>query len=144
VGKLHGEGVSSSWFRRSADEPATAHEDAAELLITTRRFPARAEKETAALSDAETVRRWIRTLSPDQQVHVRRPWGAVVAVCDGKHPVGVFLADGEKSYVAEPPDATTKTKGGYADMTLEQVEHVMVDALTSPERPQWPTWSLLL
>jgi hypothetical protein len=138
------EGVSVTWFRRSTEEPAIAPADCAQLLTTTRRFPRRVEEESAPLSDAETVRRWIRTLHADQQVHVRRPWGTVLAVHDGKPPVRVFLADGEKSWVAEPPDATTKAKGGYADMTLEQVEHVMVDALTSPDRPQWPRWSFLV
>jgi hypothetical protein len=108
------------------------------------RFPVRVEEESVPLSDAESVRRWIRTLHADQQIHVRRPCGTVLAVHHGTPPVRVLLADGEKSWVAEPPDATTKAKGGYADMTLEQVEHVVVDALTSPDRPQWPRWSFLV
>lgn len=118
----------------------------ASLLTTTRRFPPRVEEETASLGDAETVRRWIRALRPeaDQQVHIRRSWGTVAAVTDRKHPVRVLISEGEHSWVAEPPHGAPTTKGGYADMTPEQVEHVMVDALTSPERPQWPKWSDLV
>ena len=135
-----------SWFRRSVLQAAPASMDLASLLTTTRRFPLRVEEETASLSDAETVRRWIRTLRPeaDQQVHIRRSWGTVAAVTDRKHPVCVVLSDGEHSWVAEPPDGAATTRSGYADMTLEQVEHVMVDALTSPERPRWPRWSDLV
>jgi hypothetical protein len=132
------------WLRKSSSEPSRVTGDCALLLTTTRWLPHRVEEESAPLCDVETVRRWVRTLRTDQQVHVRRSWGAVLAVCDGKDPVRVFLADGEKSWVAEPPDATTKAKGGYADLTLEQVEFVMVDALTSPDRPEWPRWSFLV
>lgn len=97
-----------------------------------------------SLSDADTVRRWIRAIRPeaDQQIHIRRPWGTVVAMADRKQPMAVFLSDGEHAWVAEPPDAPQPTKGHYADLTLEQVEHVMVDALTSRERPEWPKWSV--
>lgn len=133
------------WFRRSAGEPVTAREGAAELITPNRkRFATRVEVETADLSDAETVRRWIRALVPGQQVSVARPWGTVVAMGDGKDPVGILLADGDKCYVAEPPGATTIGRGGFADLTLDQVEHVMVEAMTSPERPQWPKWSVLV
>ncbi len=123
-----------------------AGEEVASLVTTTRRFPLRIVTETASLGEVETVRRWIRTLRPedDQQVHVRRRWGTVAAVTDRKHPVRVFLSDGEHAWVAEPQGGAATTTGGYADMTPEQVEHVMVDALSSPERPQWPKWSDLL
>jgi hypothetical protein len=104
------------------------------------------QEETTSLRDVETVRRWIRALHAevDQQVHIRRSWGTVAAVTDRRHPVCVVLSVGEHSWVAEPPDGATTTRSGYADMTLEQVEHVMVDSLTSPERPHWPRWSDLV
>ena len=135
-----------TWLRRRSGDPASAAKEVASRLTTIRRFPLRVEEETASLSDGETVRRWIRTLRPEgnQQVHVRRTWGTVAAVCDGKHPVNVVLTDGEHSWVAEPPGGPTATREGPAELTLEQVEHVVVDALTSTERPHWPTWRLLV
>lgn len=99
-----------------------------------------------SLSDADTVRHWIRRLRPeaDQQIHVHRSWGTVAAVADRKHPIHVLLTDGEHSWTATPPDGPRPTKGHHADLTHDQVEHVMVEALTSPVRPAWPHWSLLL
>ena len=127
-----------SWFRKSPR--GGAPDDIVERLTTTRRFPPRVEQETASLGDEEIVRGWVRALRPerDQQVHVRRTWGVVAAVCDGKWPIGVFFTNGERSWVAEPPG------GGPSDLTPEQVEHVVVDALTSTQRPTWPEWRPLV
>ena len=93
------------------------------------------------LTDRETVRSWVRALRPDrdEQVMVHRPWGSLAAVSDGKHPVGVILSDGEHTWVAEVPGAADQK-----DLTLEQVEHVVLDGMTSSARPQWPAWRLLV
>ncbi|WP_258400331.1 hypothetical protein [Micromonospora saelicesensis] len=50
-----------------------------------------------SLDDRETVRRWLRELDPDlqQQVHIRRPWGAIAAISDRREPVGVVMTDNE-------------------------------------------------
>jgi hypothetical protein len=97
--------------------------------------------ESAALSDRETVQRWLRELRPerDQQVQVHRSWGTVVAVADGHHPVGVYLSDGEKSWFATIPGAT-----GDQQLTPEQIEYVLLDALTAPGPPDWPDWRYLI
>ncbi|WP_460662930.1 hypothetical protein [Kribbella swartbergensis] len=101
----------------------------------------RTTKESAELSDRETVQRWLRELSPDrdQQIFVHRSWGTVAAVADRHHPLGVYLADGDKSWFAAAPGATDKQ-----GLTPDQIEHIMLDALTSPERPQWPEWRYLV
>lgn len=98
-------------------------------------FPLRVKQEVASLSDEEVVRRWVRSLrleSKDTMI-VHRPWGSVAAVCDGKHPIAVFLTDGEHTWSAEPSGAADQTA-----LAPEQVEHVVLDALTSSQRPQWP------
>jgi hypothetical protein len=113
-------------------------EDIAERL--TSRGLVRIDRETAQLTDRETVQRWLRELSPDrdQQIFVHRPWGAIAAVADGHHALGVYLADGDKSWVAAAPGAPDDL-----DLTPDQIEHIMLDALTSPERPDWPDWRLV-
>ena len=70
---------------------------------------------------------------------VVRPLGSLAAGSDGKNPIGVILWDGEHTWVAEAPGSA-----GRSDLTLEQVEHVVLDALTSSERPTWPGWRLLV
>jgi len=111
----------------------------AERLTTRGWFKVTAE--SAALSDRQTVQRWLRELRPerDQQILVHRSWGTVVAVADRRHPVGVFLSDGDKSWVAAPPGADNDR-----DLTPEQVAHVVLDALTAPGRPGWPEWHFLV
>jgi hypothetical protein len=120
------------WGRR---EPAPT--DVAERLTRAGLFRVRTER--VPLTDVETVRRWLRELGGDHQVHVRRPWGAIAAVGDRRLPAGVVMADTEdRSWGAYPP-------GGAEDsqLTPDQVEHIMVDALTSTERPAWPEWRRL-
>ncbi|WBB69510.1 hypothetical protein [Micromonospora sp. WMMD812] len=101
----------------------------------------RVSGERVPVTDRETVQRWLRDLDPyqDQQVHVRRPWGVVAAVTDRRYPVGVVMADTEdRSWAAYPPGGDE-----HAELTPEQVEHVMLDALTSAQRPAWPDWRRL-
>jgi hypothetical protein len=110
-------------------------QDSAERL--TSRGPLKVAREPAALTDRHTVQRWLRDLRPerDQQIFIHRPWGTVAAVADGHHPIGVYLSDGDRSWAAAAPGATDTQ-----ELTLEQVEHIMLDALTSPDRPRWPQW----
>jgi hypothetical protein len=114
--------------------------DVAERLTTPTRFPLPVKKEVASLSDDHLVRRWIRALRADHEVvMVHRPWGTLTAASDGKNPFDVVLWDGEHSWVAAPPGSTDRRA-----LTLEQVEHVVVEALRSSERPTWPQWRLLV
>ncbi|RAO57084.1 hypothetical protein LUPAC06_03272 [Micromonospora saelicesensis] len=70
------------WLQRLTGRAESAQQDVAELLSTPRLF--RVTSETVSLDDRETVRRWLRELDPDlqQQVHIRRPWGAIAAISD--------------------------------------------------------------
>ena len=112
-------------------------EEIAERLTTVRRFPPRVEEETAQLSEHATVRGWIRALRPEHnvQVHVRRRWGTLAVVADGKGSIGVVLSDGKDAWFAAVPGAADQT-----DLTHDQIEHVTLEALTSSERPSWPEW----
>jgi hypothetical protein len=92
----------------------------------------------ASLGDEEIVRRWIRALSPkgDQQVNVRRTWGA-----------RLFARGSGQSRCSSPTGSVLGWQshlGGQGDLTPEQVEHVVIDAPTSTQRPTWPEWSALL
>jgi hypothetical protein len=93
--------------------------------------------ESARLDDAETVQRWLRELRPesDQQILVHRPWGTMLAVADKIHPMAVLLTVGERSWFAVPPGADDD-----AELTADQIETIMLDALTSETRPAWPDW----
>jgi hypothetical protein len=101
----------------------------------------RIARDTAELTERETVQGWLRELRPerDQQILVHRPWGTVAAVADGHHPVAVFLSDREKSWSAAVPGTTDDR-----DLTPEQVEHVLLDAMTAPGPPDWPEWRYLI
>ena len=60
-------------------------------------------------------------------------------MADGRHPVGVILYDGEKSWLATGPGAAEDQ-----ELTPDQIEHMMLDALTADGRPQWPDWHYLV
>ncbi len=97
------------------------------------------DAERTTLDDRATVERWLHGLGrADQQVMVHRSWGTVAAVADGRHPVEVVMSDGEASWTAEPPDAP-----GARGLTPSQMEHVVLDALTSTGPPAWPAWRRL-
>ncbi|HEX6755075.1 MAG TPA: hypothetical protein VF109_03920 [Mycobacteriales bacterium] len=114
-------------------------EDVAERLTVRGLF--RVARDSAPLSERGTVQSWLRELhrARNQQVLVHRPWGTIVAVADGRHPVTVILNDGEKSWFATGPGAPDDQA-----LTPDQVEHVLLDALTAPSRPQWPDWRYLI
>jgi hypothetical protein len=127
------------WLRDRLSRREPPRQDVAERLSSHSLL--RVTTESVALSDHETVRQWLRDLDPDlrQQVHIRRTWGVVAAVTDHRDPVGVVMADADnRSWGAYVPGADEKEP-----LTPEQVESVMLDALTSPERPSWPDWRRL-
>lgn len=114
-------------------------EEVAERLTSRGLF--RVDSDSASLDNRGAVRAWLRELGPKrgQQVFVHRRWGTIAAVADGRHPVGVILSDGEKAWFATAPGAADDQA-----LTPEQVEHIMLDALTANSRPQWPDWHPLL
>ena len=124
------------WFRR---RDRKVPRDLAERF--TQRGLLRNDSETAELTDRATVQRWARELGRDhdQQVLVHRTWGTVAAVAERRHGPRVFLSDGDTTWVAAVPGTD-----GDENLTGEQVEHVLVDALTSPGPPEWPDWRRFL
>ncbi|MEU5791504.1 hypothetical protein ABZ754_27740 [Micromonospora purpureochromogenes] len=121
------------WRRRKPPE------NVAELLTST--GPFRVAGEQVELGDRETVRRWLRELDPDlgQQVFVHRPWGTVAAVSDHRDPVAVVMSDAEgRPWAAYVPGADHREH-----LTPEQVESVMLAALTSDGPPAGPDWRRL-
>ena len=114
-------------------------EDTAERLTVRGIF--RVDRDSAPLGDRATVQGWLRELhrGRNQQVFVHRRWGTIVAVADGRHPVTVILHDGEKSWLAAAPGAADDQ-----ELTPDQVEHVLLDALAAESRPQWPDWRYLV
>jgi hypothetical protein len=58
-----------------------------------------------------------------------------VAISDGTHPVSVIGTDGEHSWFAVPRGAADN-----AELSLQEIEKIMLDALTSAMRPSWPDW----
>ncbi|MFG3603054.1 hypothetical protein [Micromonospora chersina] len=124
------------WLDRLLGRPGSARQDVAERLTTY--GPFRTTTETAGLDDRETVRRWLRELDPDlrQQVHVRRAWGVIAAVSGHRDPVGVVMREpGGRAWGAYVPGADRREH-----LTPEQVEAVMLAALTSTGRPDGPDW----
>jgi hypothetical protein len=112
--------------------------DVAERL--TGRGPFRVSREEAPLADRRTVQGWLRELRPDrdQQVLVHRSWGTVAAVAGDHRPVTVVMSDGKNSWYAVPPGAADDQA-----LTPGQVEHIMLDALSSSGPPEWPDWRSL-
>lgn len=124
------------WLGKLLGGPDSARQDVAELVTTYHLF--RTTTETAGLDDRETVRRWLRELDPDlqQQVHIRRPWGVIAAVSDRRDPVGVVMRERDgRAWGAYVPGADRREH-----LTPEQVEAVMLAALTSAGRPDGPDW----
>lgn len=96
-------------------------------------------RDTAALADDQTVRRWLSELQGDQHVLVHRLWGTVAAAAGRRGPVKVLLTDGKMSWFAVAPGADDDE-----DLTREQVSLVVIDALTAPAPPRWPDWRRLV
>jgi hypothetical protein len=64
--------------------------------------------------------------------------GTVAAVAGGGRPTGVVMSDGDKPWFAAAPGAADGQ-----DLTPDQVEHVMLDALSSSAPPEWAQWRRL-
>jgi hypothetical protein len=98
----------------------------------------RTATEPAELSDAATVRRWLNELAPGQNVTivVHRQWGAIAVVASGEDPVSVFLSEERDiPFYAVAPGAPD---GEH--LAADQVERIVIDALTSTGPPDWPDW----
>jgi hypothetical protein len=119
--------------------------DVAELLVPRGQFRG-VDRESTTLDDRDTVLGWLRTVRPgvDRQVFVHRSWGTVAAVAEERYPddVGLYLSDGDTSWAAVAPGSPEDLR--QCHLTPDQVEHVVLDALTSPERPAWPDWRYLV
>jgi len=98
----------------------------------------RSISELVDVSDEATVRRWVSEIEPGQDVTVvvRRPWGTIAVVAGGKHPPSVFLADDTDT----PRYAVAPGAPGDQHLTPDEVERIVVDALTSAGPPDWPDW----
>jgi hypothetical protein len=133
-GSPGGVGEDMSWLRERLDRFRGGPEEIAERLTG---GLLHLEREEAELTDRGTVQRWLREMRPDHktQVLVHRPWGTIVAVADRGESVMVFLSDGQKTRIATAPGAA---EDGY--LTPEQIEYVLLDALTAPGPPTWAEW----
>lgn len=116
--------------------------DVAERLTTRRQglFRKVVTGETVGLSDRDTVVRWLRELhlERDQTVIIHRSWGAVCVVGEGRAPTDIMMSDGDRTWYAARAGSNIPQK--RPQLTPNEVEHVMLDALTSDAPPQWPEW----
>jgi hypothetical protein len=115
-------------------------EEHAERTISVGRWWRRKQSisELVDVSDEATVRRWVREIEPgrDVTIVVRRAWGGVAVVATGKHPASVFLADDRET----PRYAVAPGAPDDQHLTPDEVEDIIVDALTSAGPPEWPDW----
>jgi hypothetical protein len=99
------------------------------------------QSEEAPLDARDLVRRWLheQRSGGDQQVLVHRSWGTLAAVPDRRQPTSVIMNDdGDRAWFAAPPGA-----GDDTDLTPDQIEWIVLDALTSSGPPAWPRWRRL-
>lgn len=91
----------------------------------------------ASLEDREEIKRWLRELvgSRGGQVFIDRHWGSLCALFDKREVTTVLLSDGSDSWFAVSPGADRDRP-----LTPDQVERIVLDALTSVQRPAWPDW----
>jgi hypothetical protein len=119
--------------RRAGARAARSRLDLVERLTTARAL--RDDGVQVPLADSATVRRWLRDMGPAETVLVHRAWGTLAARAGREDTVNVFLSDGASAWYAVPPG----THEAHP-LTLGQVEHIVLDAMSSPERPAWPHW----
>jgi hypothetical protein len=116
--------------------------DVAERLTTVRRGLRRKEVigESTTLDDRETVTRWLREMHQQrgQTLIVHRPWGSVFVAAEGLPLTDVMMTDGDRMWYAAAPGSMLAQK--QPQLTPEQVEHVVLDSLTSVTPPRWPEW----
>ena len=133
-----------NWSRRRGDAktPSPAHPPLEDVAVRlTGQGRGEIEKEVVPLTDRHTVLRWLREMRdvPDQQVWVHRPWGLIVAVTSIHSPITVLFHDGENVWTAEPPNSIQES-----ELTPDQAEYVVLEALTVAEVPSWPHWDKLM
>jgi len=126
------------WLHNRQERSSREPDELAERLRGRGLF--RIDREVVGLDDRATVQRWLRELprNPRDTVYIHRSWGTMAAVASRRRPVGVVLTDGHDSWRAAPPEA-----GRGARLSQEQVERVVLEALTVPSRPEWLDWRLL-
>jgi hypothetical protein len=125
------------WFRRREVPAEEVRGEGVTRLTSSGRRDVEVEETT--LDDQETVLSWVRGLRQDRdQVFIDRSWGTVVALAADGRPPGVILSDEEHTWHAVPPGG-----GEKADLSPEQLEQLMLDVMSSPERPTWPDWHQL-
>lgn len=120
-------------IRQAGARVARSRVDSAERI--TPRGVLDAGGEQVSLTDSDTVRGWVREMGPEETVLVHRAWGTVAARHDRRFPPGVLLSDSSGAWFAVPPGADDNHP-----LTLGQVEHIVLEAMTSPTRPAWPRW----
>ena len=123
------------WFRRRKAPAEQVRKEGVQRLTSRGRRDVDSEETT--LDDHATVLRWVRDLRSARhvQVFVDRSWGVVVASSGDGEPPGVIVGDGENAWYAAPPGG-----GKKANLTQDQLEQLMIEVLSSPERPKWPEW----
>lgn len=123
-------------------EDDSAPMDVVERLATRRRglFRKVVTSETTGLGDRETVVRWLRELHRErnQTIIIHRSWGSICVVADGRPPTDVMVTDGARMWYAARPGSRLPQQ--LPQLTPDQVERVMLDALTSDGPPRWPEW----
>lgn len=137
--QAHGKVQRMGWLRKSLRGCFDPDAELVERLTTVRRFPPRTARETVPLSARATVQGWIRSLRPedDAQVHVRRHWGVLAVVADGRNPITVVVSDNSHTWVARPNGP------GRIELTTDQIEHLTLEALEAEKRPDGDTWEPL-
>lgn len=117
--------------------------DSVEILTTIRRGLLRRDVtgEQTSVDDLETVLRWLRGMGRNgyQTLIVHRGWGSMSTIAEKSKPPGdVLLSAGDGTYYATAPGSDIPRT--QPQLTPAQVEHIMVDGLTSPAAPRWPRW----
>ena len=131
----HMAGQAGKVVKRAGERAARAdvRKDLAERV--TPRGSADPGGEQVPLADRATVQAWLRQMGPDETVLVHRPWGTIAARSHADFPTGVFLSDGANAWYAVPPVTIEDLP-----LTKVEVEHIMLEAMSSEQRPAWPRW----
>ncbi|NIL59719.1 hypothetical protein [Salinispora arenicola] len=123
-------------------EDSAAPMDVVERLTTRRQglFRKVVTGDTVSLGDRDAVVRWLRELHQErnQTVIIHRPWGSVCVVGEGKAPTDILMSEGDRMWYAARAGSNLPQK--HPQLAPDEVEHVMLDALTSDTPPRWPEW----
>ncbi|MCN0178148.1 hypothetical protein [Salinispora arenicola] len=123
-------------------EDSAAPMDVVERLTTRRQglFRKVVTGDTVSLGDRDAVVRWLRELHQErnQTVIIHRPWGSVCVVGEGTAPTDILMSEGDRMWYAARAGSNLPQK--HPQLAPDEVEHVMLDALTSDTPPRWPEW----